>query len=88
MQLVAVHWMDSAHWEQEHSQAEAERLTPVALLTVGVLVSQTQDVLVLASEHCPDSGLWRRLTVIPRVVVQRVVTLVEEKQDDADARGV
>ena len=71
--LVLVRWRDAAHWRNEQTQEDVDKAQPGDMETVGWLVGQNANRLVVASERVADC--WRDVTAIPMEGVVEVVRL-------------
>lgn len=68
--LVVVTWTDIASRADWMDQEEAEKCLPETCLTVGWIVAENEDTIVLA-DSATASGEWGGTTVIPKAVIQK-----------------
>jgi hypothetical protein len=72
--LVRVVWLDSVLIDRYVPEADREpTITPIT--TVGFLVRETDDALLVARET--HDGIWRGLILIPTFAIQSRTTLQE-----------
>ncbi|MCA1571310.1 MAG: hypothetical protein LC798_13520 [Chloroflexi bacterium] len=76
MVAAFVSWSDSAitQYVQESAEHAASR-TPIVVETVGWVVAEHDDRIVLAMDRFPDEGEVRSILVIPRSAIINVAAL-------------
>lgn len=63
--IKKIRWVDSNH--SPHQMSEDELLEPVEIISVGFLVKETKDYVVLARELIEDD--YRGVIAIPKVCI-------------------
>lgn len=79
--LVKVHWNDpAAHGDPWllRSEISSDRISDATCITVGYIVRETQDLVVLASSLTPEH--FGSVMTIPRACVTAVEALTVKKQ--------
>ena len=72
-EIVVVNWLDPSYGDDEMTLADAIALEPCSMTTVGFLLADTPDKLVLAGTVMPDG--YRSVLCVPRAVVVKMETL-------------
>lgn len=73
--VAVVEWIDSSY---VRSESRVTDLTgPIALLTAGYLVRETDDYVAVAHEWGPDDDTYRSITTIPTINVRSIRRLKE-----------
>lgn len=76
---MLVTWSDASHSDSVSTLEEAAQQAVVRVKTLGYLLQEYPDRLVLAGEFFESEGTYRRLFAIPRVNITEVLELMPHK---------
>ena len=72
MDIVEVEWFDAATVAHEVMLEEAQKQTGIKAQTVGYLVSDNKERVVLAATLFPEASDARMLNIIPRGMIKKI----------------
>ena len=78
--LVVVTWTDIASRADWMDQEEAEKCLPETCLTVGWIVAENEENIVLA-DSATASGDWGGTTVIPKSVIKKKKKIAQSRPE-------
>ena len=77
--IVAVHCVDQSYYSGVYDPRVKE-FEVVKMITVGHLIREDDEVVILASEYYSDHDV-RYVSVIPKVTIKKMEVLREQKTD-------
>lgn len=75
--LILVEWEDAAKYTNNTYTKEAalKNCTPMLIVTIGILVEETPESYLLASDLNMDNKKFRDIMTIPKTCVKRITLL-------------